>query len=81
METPPFFRPLRVTGLFQFNIVFGILVAFVSNYIIGNSFGEARAVSSLQILKKIMFVNRCIPKGWGLLATLFGCIHTPPLSP
>jgi sugar porter (SP) family MFS transporter len=34
-EIAPAERRGRLTGLFQFNIVFGILVAFVSNYFIG----------------------------------------------
>jgi len=33
--SPPGLRG-RLAGMFQFNIVFGILVAFVSNYLIGN---------------------------------------------
>jgi MFS transporter, SP family, arabinose:H+ symporter len=33
---PPQYRG-RLTGLFQFNIVFGILIAFASNYFIGKS--------------------------------------------
>ncbi|RDY58677.1 sugar porter family MFS transporter [Flagellimonas nanhaiensis] len=30
----------RLTALYQFNIVFGILIAFISNYLIGNLFDE-----------------------------------------
>ena len=30
----------RLTALYQFNIVFGILIAFISNYLIGNIFNE-----------------------------------------
>lgn len=30
----------RLVAMYQFNIVFGILVAFISNYLIGTSFGE-----------------------------------------
>ena len=33
----------RLAGMFQFNIVFGILIAFVSNYVIGQSFDESIA--------------------------------------
>lgn len=33
----------RLAGMFQFNIVFGILVAFVSNYLIGKYMNEAVA--------------------------------------
>lgn len=36
---PPAWRG-RLTGLFQFNIVFGILVAFLSNYVFGSVGGE-----------------------------------------
>jgi sugar porter (SP) family MFS transporter len=39
---PPTNRGL-LTGLFQFNIVFGILVAFLSNYVIANGVGGADA--------------------------------------
>ena len=34
--SPPRFRG-RLAGMFQFNIVFGILIAFVSNYLIGKN--------------------------------------------
>lgn len=30
----------RLVAMYQFNIVFGILVAFISNYLIGTAFGE-----------------------------------------
>ena len=33
----------KLTGMYQFNIVFGILVAFLSNYLIGESVAEASA--------------------------------------
>lgn len=40
--SPPRLRG-RLAGMFQFNIVFGILIAFVSNYLIGKSLSEAVA--------------------------------------
>ena len=40
--SPPGMRG-RLAGMFQFNIVFGILLAFVSNYLIGRSLDEAVA--------------------------------------
>ncbi|MGE4489814.1 MAG: sugar porter family MFS transporter [Kiritimatiellales bacterium] len=39
-EISPAGRRGRLAGLFQFNIVFGILVAFVSNYFIGKTLDE-----------------------------------------
>lgn len=39
---PPVLRG-RLAGMFQFNIVFGILIAFVSNYLIGRWLDEAVA--------------------------------------
>lgn len=36
---PPAWRG-RLTGMFQFNIVFGILVAFLSNYLLGSAIAE-----------------------------------------
>jgi MFS transporter, SP family, arabinose:H+ symporter len=40
--SPPGMRG-RLAGMFQFNIVFGILLAFVSNFLIGRSLDEAVA--------------------------------------
>jgi sugar porter (SP) family MFS transporter len=39
-EISPPERRGRLAGMFQFNIVFGILVAFLSNYLIGKTMGE-----------------------------------------
>ena len=39
-EIAPPARRGRLAGMFQFNIVFGILVAFLSNYLIGKYMGE-----------------------------------------
>ncbi|MES2924033.1 MAG: sugar porter family MFS transporter [Verrucomicrobiota bacterium] len=39
-EIAPPARRGRLAGMFQFNIVFGILVAFLSNYLIGRYMGE-----------------------------------------
>ena len=33
----------RLTAMYQFNIVFGILIAFISNYVIGTFFNESEA--------------------------------------
>jgi len=40
--SPPRMRG-RLAGMFQFNIVFGILIAFVSNYVLGRYLSEAIA--------------------------------------
>jgi sugar porter (SP) family MFS transporter len=42
-EISPAVRRGRLAGLFQFNIVFGILMAFVSNFFIGNYLDESIA--------------------------------------
>ena len=42
-EISPAERRGRLAGLFQFNIVFGILIAFVSNFLIGKYMAEAVA--------------------------------------
>ena len=42
-EISPAARRGRLAGLFQFNIVFGILIAFVSNFLIGKYMNEAVA--------------------------------------
>ncbi|MES2657600.1 MAG: sugar porter family MFS transporter [Verrucomicrobiota bacterium] len=39
-EIAPPARRGRLAGMFQFNIVFGILIAFLSNYLIGKYMGE-----------------------------------------
>lgn len=39
-EISPAARRGRLTGLFQFNIVFGILLAFISNAVIANTMGD-----------------------------------------
>ena len=42
-EISPPERRGRLAGLFQFNIVFGILIAFLSNYLLGKSIDSASA--------------------------------------
>ena len=42
-EISPAERRGRLTGLFQFNIVFGILIAFLSNYLIGRTMDSSVA--------------------------------------
>lgn len=42
-EISPADRRGRLAGMFQFNIVFGILIAFLSNYFIGRTFNETVA--------------------------------------
>jgi len=39
-EIAPAEKRGRLTGMFQFNIVFGILIAFLSNFLIGSNMGE-----------------------------------------
>src|SRR5688500_17057165 len=42
-EIAPPERRGRLTGLFQFNIVFGILIAFLSNYLLGRGMNSSVA--------------------------------------
>ena len=48
----------KLAGMFQFNIVFGILVAFASNWIIGNNVGETiawRLMLGLEALPALIY--------------------------
>ena len=63
----------RLVGLFQFNIVFGILLAYLSNYIVGTlQFGTAEwrwklgipAVPALFFLLMFLAESRAVRVGW-----------------
>lgn len=48
----------KLAGMFQFNIVFGILVAFASNWVIGNTVSEAfawRAMLGLEAVPALIY--------------------------
>lgn len=52
----------RLAGLFQFNIVFGILLAFVSNYIIGNCLNESiawRWMLGVEAIPALLYTVMC----------------------
>ncbi|QDV69263.1 D-xylose-proton symporter [Rosistilla carotiformis] len=58
---PPGLRG-RLAGMFQFNIVFGILVAFVSNYLIGNYVDAAiawRWMLGVEAIPAIIYTVMC----------------------
>lgn len=53
----------KLTGLFQFNIVFGILMAFFSNYVIGSIFDESTAwryMLGIQALPAFLYTIMCL---------------------
>ena len=52
----------KLTGLFQFNIVFGILIAFFSNYVIANMFSDATAwrwMLGIQVIPSVIYTVMC----------------------
>lgn len=60
--SPPGLRG-RLAGMFQFNIVFGILVAFVSNYLIGRYVDEAvawRWMLGVEALPALIYTIMCL---------------------
>jgi SP family arabinose:H+ symporter-like MFS transporter len=57
---PPKFRG-RLTGMFQFNIVFGILIAFLSNSLIrGSGVNDWRWMLAVMALPALIFALSCI---------------------
>ena len=59
---PPKYRG-RLAGMFQFNIVFGILVAFVSNYVIGRTLSESiawRWMLGVEAIPALLFAVFCL---------------------
>jgi SP family arabinose:H+ symporter-like MFS transporter len=60
--SPPGLRG-RLAGMFQFNIVFGILVAFLSNYLIGQ-FAEPdigwRLMLGIEALPALLYTGMCL---------------------
>lgn len=58
--SPPAYRG-RLTGMFQFNIVFGILVAFLSNSLLGGMGENAwRWMLGVEALPALIFAASCI---------------------
>ncbi len=59
--SPPQFRG-RLAGMFQFNIVFGILVAFLSNYLIGRFGGDEawRWMLGVEAVPALIYTFLCI---------------------
>ena len=61
-EISPPERRGRLTGLFQFNIVFGILVAFLSNYLIGRTMDSSvawRWMLGVEALPALLYTVLC----------------------
>lgn len=52
----------RLAGMFQFNIVFGILVAFLSNYLIGKHMGEHawRWMLGVMVVPSVIYTVCCL---------------------
>ncbi|MBK1833030.1 sugar porter family MFS transporter [Roseibacillus ishigakijimensis] len=52
----------RLTGLFQFNIVFGILVAYLSNWLIGESMGANawRWMLGVEAIPALIYTGMCL---------------------
>ena len=53
----------KLTGLFQFNIVFGILMAFFSNYVFGSICDESTAwryMLGIQVLPAFLYTIMCL---------------------
>ncbi|MEM9327140.1 MAG: sugar porter family MFS transporter [Bacteroidota bacterium] len=46
----------KLTGLFQFNIVFGILIAYFANYIIGSLGGDWRLMLGMETVPALAFL-------------------------
>ncbi|MCC9654384.1 sugar porter family MFS transporter [Rhodopirellula halodulae] len=61
-EIAPPERRGRLTGLFQFNIVFGILIAFASNYVIGSAMQENawRWMLVVEAIPALVFTAMCL---------------------
>jgi sugar porter (SP) family MFS transporter len=56
---PPDYRG-RLTGMFQFNIVFGILVAFLSNSLLGGVAHDWRWMLGVEAFPALLFTLLCI---------------------
>ncbi|MEP3480096.1 MAG: sugar porter family MFS transporter [Fuerstiella sp.] len=52
----------RLTGLFQFNIVFGVLVAFASNYVVGKFGGDQawRWMLGIEAVPAVIYAVMCL---------------------
>ena len=61
-EIAPAAKRGRLTGMFQFNIVFGILVAFLSNYLIGRTMGDVawRWMLGVEAIPAIIYAIMCL---------------------
>ncbi len=60
-EIAPAAKRGRLAGMFQFNIVFGILVAFFSNWLIGNSLGDVawRWMLAVEAIPAVIYTVMC----------------------
>jgi len=60
-EIAPAAKRGRLAGMFQFNIVFGILVAFLSNWILGRSMGELawRWMLAVEAIPAVVYTVMC----------------------
>ncbi|MGJ8724579.1 MAG: sugar porter family MFS transporter [Roseibacillus sp.] len=61
-EIAPAEKRGRLTGMFQFNIVFGILVAFLSNWLIGRAMGEVawRWMLGVEAIPAVIYALMCL---------------------
>jgi SP family arabinose:H+ symporter-like MFS transporter len=61
-EIAPPDRRGRLAGMFQFNIVFGILIAFLTNYLIGRSGGENawRWMLGVEAIPALIYTLLCL---------------------
>lgn len=61
-EIAPAEKRGRLTGLFQFNIVFGILVAFLSNWLIGRAMGDVawRWMLGIEAVPAVIYALMCL---------------------
>lgn len=61
-EIAPAEKRGRLTGMFQFNIVFGILVAFLSNWLIGRAMGDVawRWMLGVEAIPAVIYAVMCL---------------------
>jgi MFS family permease len=61
-EIAPAEKRGRLTGMFQFNIVFGILVAYASNWLIGNFMGDSawRWMLGVEAIPALIYAAMCL---------------------
>ena len=60
-EISPAKKRGRLAGMFQFNIVFGILIAFLSNYLLGSIGGNAwRWMLGVEAIPALVYMIMCL---------------------